>query len=175
MARVFRPQAISFSGLGSNFRRQRMVRAPEYAVRGRRWMDCIAAWEAASDRAGRESTYSSPRTSSSGLVRPALMSSIASCQRGSSLSRLCVGLSLAIPSVVEIHVGQTLEKLRLLSLGQLLNRFDDFTDRAHAENFNRNVSDEKSKERIKEEGRMEREGARPASAEATARQAWKAK
>jgi hypothetical protein len=81
MPRVFFPEVISLTSLCPNFRRQRMVGAPEYAVRGRRWMDCIAAWEAASDRAGRESTYSSPRTSSSGFVRPALMSSIASAQR----------------------------------------------------------------------------------------------
>jgi hypothetical protein len=33
-----------------------LIRAREYAARGRRWMDCIAAWEAASDREDRESS-----------------------------------------------------------------------------------------------------------------------
>ncbi len=42
-------------------------------------------------------------------------------------SRLCIGLNLAIPGIIEIHLGQTLEELRFVSLRQLLNRFDDFT------------------------------------------------
>jgi hypothetical protein len=50
-------------------------------------------------------------------------------------SRFCVRLNMAIPGIIEIHVGQTPEKFRLLAFGQLLNRFDDFTDRAHASNL----------------------------------------
>ena len=175
MARVFRPQAISFSGLGSNFRRQRMVRAPEYAVRGRRWMDCIAAWEAASDRAGRESTYSSPRTSSSGLVRPALMSSIASCQRGSSF-----------PAFASASVWRSQASSKSTSARRSRN-----SDFSRSGNFltasmisptvlTRRILTEMSPMRSRRKGSKKKEewsarGARPASAEATARQAWKAK
>src|SRR5207302_6565416 len=50
-------------------------------------------------------------------------------------SRLRIGLNLAIPGIVEIHLGQALEKLGFVSLRQLLNRFDDFTHRAHASNL----------------------------------------
>ena len=108
MARVFRPQAISFSGLGSNFRR--------------------SEWYARQNLLVAEDFIE--RLGSSGLdvFHRFLPERI-------ELSRFCVGLNLAIPSVVEIHVGQTLEKLRFLSLGQLLNRFDDFIDRAHNRNL----------------------------------------
>ena len=46
-------------------------------------------------------------------------------------SRLGVGLDLTIPCIVEIDFGKASEKLRFVSLRQLLNRFDDFTHRAH--------------------------------------------
>jgi len=46
-------------------------------------------------------------------------------------SRLRVGLDLTIPCIVEIDFGKASEKLRFVSLRQLLNRFDDFTHRAH--------------------------------------------
>ena len=39
-------------------------------------------------------------------------------------SRFRIGLDLAIPSIVKIHLGQTLEKLGLVSLRQLLHLRD---------------------------------------------------
>ncbi len=50
-------------------------------------------------------------------------------------SRLCVGANLAIPGVVEIDLGQALEELGLVWLRQFLHCFDDFTNRAHANNL----------------------------------------
>jgi hypothetical protein len=50
-------------------------------------------------------------------------------------SRLCVGVNLAIPGVVEIDLGQALEELGLVWLRQFLHRVDDFTHRAHASNL----------------------------------------
>jgi len=55
-------------------------------------------------------------------------------------SRLRIGLNLAIPSIVKIDLGQTLEKLGLVSLGQLLHRFDDFTHGAHTSNLTETLS-----------------------------------
>ena len=46
-------------------------------------------------------------------------------------ARFRVSFDLPIPLIVKIHLGQTLEKLGLVSLRQLLNGFDDFTHRAH--------------------------------------------
>src|SRR6266516_2199732 len=57
--------------------------------------------------------------------------------------RLRVGLNLAIPGIVEIDLAQTLEELGLVSLRQLLNRFDDFAHRAHMANLAETFSDRK--------------------------------
>jgi hypothetical protein len=88
-------------------------------------MASISAWRSYGAR-----TYSWTRISSSGFVRPALMSFIASAQDGRP-SRLRVGFDLTIPRTIEIDFGQASEELRFVSLRQLLNRFDDFTHRAH--------------------------------------------
>ena len=66
-------------------------------------------------------------------------------------SRFRVGLDLAIPSIIEIHFGQTLKKLGFVSLRQFSYRFDDFTHCAHGRNLVENFPDEKREERMKEE------------------------
>src|SRR6266581_3857032 len=58
-------------------------------------------------------------------------------------SRLRVGLNLTIPGIVEIDLVETLEELGLVSLRQLLNRFDDFAHRAHMANLAESFSDRK--------------------------------
>jgi predicted RNA methylase len=57
-------------------------------------------------------------------------------------SRLRIRLNLAIPGIVKIDLGQTLEKLGLVSLGQLLHRFDDFTHGAHTSNLTETFSED---------------------------------
>src|SRR5207249_9293097 len=74
--------------------------------------------------------------------------------------RLRVGLNLAIPGIVEIDLGQTLEELGLISLRQLLNRFDDFTHRAHPGNLAESFpmrSAENSRKREKVEGKRKKQ------------------
>ena len=53
---------------------------------------------------------------------------------------------------------QIMKEPHLVAHIQMLDSLADFLDRAHAGNFGRNFYDEKSEERIEEEGRMEREG-----------------